>query len=79
MKAISISTEALTELRNILQSKKLESNSIRVFLSGMGWGGPSFNLALDEQKDEDLVTNVEDFNFLVEKSLNDQFGTFEIE
>ncbi|MDK2803201.1 MAG: hypothetical protein PWR23_205 [Peptostreptococcaceae bacterium] len=36
MKAISISTEALTELRNILQSKKLESNSIRVFLSGMG-------------------------------------------
>ena len=79
MKAISISTEALIELRNILQSKKLESNSIRVFLSGMGWGGPSFNLALDEQKDEDLVTNVEDFNFLVEKSLNDQFGTFEIE
>ena len=79
MNAINISPEALNELKNILQTKELESNSIRVFLSGMGWSGPSFNLALDEQKNEDLITNVEDLKFLVEKSLNEQFGVFDIE
>lgn len=36
MNAINISPEALNELKNILQTKELESNSIRVFLSGMG-------------------------------------------
>lgn len=79
MNAVKISPEALNELKNIIKEKQLESNSLRIFLSGMGWGGPSFNLALDEQKNEDLVTDSDELTFLVEKSLNEQYGVFEIE
>ena len=77
--SITVDKKASDELKSILSEKNINTDTLRIFLSGMGWGGPSFNLALDEQKNEDLITNVEDLKFLVEKSLNEQFGVFDIE
>ena len=33
---MSINTEALNELKNILSDKQLDGNVVRVFVSGMG-------------------------------------------
>lgn len=76
--SINISAEALNELKGILSEKQLEGSTIRVFVSGMGWSGPQFNLSLDEKNDDDLSTTMENFTFVVEKDLVDQFGSFEI-
>jgi len=36
-------------------------------------------LALDEQKENDEITNVGEFNFVVEKELIDSYGEFNID
>lgn len=79
MNFVKMNSQASEELKRILTEKNIDNRSIRVFMSGMGWGGPSFNLALDEQKDEDLVTEIDGFTVLLEKSLKDQYGSFEIQ
>ena len=76
--SINISTEALNELKNILSDKQLDGNVVRVFVSGMGWSGPQFNLSLDEVNEDDLSVEADNFTFVVEKELVDEFGTFEI-
>lgn len=79
MSAIIMDSKASTELKRILSEKNIESTSVRLFMSGMGWSGPSFNLALDEQKEEDLVEEIDGFTMLLEKDLKDQFGSFEVQ
>ena len=43
---------------------------IRVYMAA-GWGGPRLALALDEQKENDKVFDVDGFTFLIEQSLFD--------
>lgn len=76
--SINISAEALNELKSILSDKQLDGNIVRVFVSGMGWSGPQFNLSLDEINDDDFSLVADNFTFVVEKELVDQFGGFEI-
>ncbi len=76
--SINISSEALNELNSILSDKQLEGNIIRIFVAGMGCSGPQFNLSLDEKNDEDMAVETENFTFVVEQELVDQFGGFEI-
>ena len=64
--SINISTEALNELKNILSDKQLDGNVVRVFVSGMGWSGPQFNLSLDEVNEDDLSVEADNFTFVVE-------------
>lgn len=76
--SINISMEALNELNSILSDKALDGNVIRIFVSGMGWSGPQFNLSLDEKNEDDLSMEADNFTFVVENELVDQFGGFDI-
>ena len=76
--SINISMEALAELNSILSDKQLEGNVIRIFVAGMGCSGPQFNLSLDEKNEGDMSMDADNFTFVVEQELVDQFGGFEI-
>lgn len=59
--------------------KGKEEKPLRIYLAGYGWGGPSFALALDEQKDGDAKMEVDEFTFVIEDELLDTFPAFTVD
>lgn len=78
MAIVKMSNTAYEEFSKFLEQNNVTSKILRIFLAGNGWGGPIFNLALDEQKLEDVVEKIEDITFLVEGNLYKEFGGFSI-
>lgn len=76
MSKVSMSDIAYEDFKQLLAENNIDSDTIRIYVAGIGWGGPSFNLVLDEQKDDDIVEQIKDIKFLVEKDLINQYGSF---
>ena len=76
---IDITSKASEKLKNILEEKNTPSAKVRIFLAGIGWGGPRFSLALDEQKENDETYSENNVDFIADKSLIDQFSSFKID
>jgi len=76
---INVTNKALNEIKKILKEKNTTSKKIRIFLAGIGWGGPTFNLALDEQKENDKIYTEDSVDFVADKSLIDQYRGFKID
>ncbi|MGL5148987.1 MAG: HesB-like protein [Clostridium sp.] len=76
MKKITISTEAYNEFKSFLDENGIEKYDIRINLAGFGCSGPAFNISVSESTDEDVVETVEAVNFIMEKSLVEEFGGF---
>lgn len=76
---INVTEKAQEELKKILEKKGSQGKSVRIYIAGVGWGGPSFGLALDEQKDGDDVTKIGDYTYLVDKDLLNSYGTFNVD
>lgn len=77
--SIEITQEASKELRKFLEKKHDINKYLRIYVAGFGWGGPSFGIALDEQKDEDEVIKVDDFTFLLDADMVNNFSDFTID
>lgn len=78
MSFINMSESAYKEFKEILTTNNIESDTVRIIISGIGWGGPSFGLVLDEQKETDNVTLINDTNFIVDKELSKEYGALTI-
>ena len=76
---IKVTNKALDEIKKVLKEKNITSKKIRIFLAGIGWGGPTFNLALDEQKENDKIYSEESIDFIADKILIDQYRGFKID
>lgn len=76
---IEITNEAKSELEKVLSSQKNAGKSLRIYIAGYGWGGPSFGLSLDEIKDEDMEVSVDDYKFVFEDMLAESFESFTID
>lgn len=76
---INISDKAKIELEKTLKDKAAENHSIRVYVTGFGWGGPRFGLALDEKQEDDNAYNVDEFEFIISDDIKDQFAPFAID
>ena len=68
---ITISSSAAEAVRAILDERKLEGYSLRVFVSGGGCSGVNFGMALDNNvRENDLVINSQSVSLIVDdKSL----------
>ncbi len=71
--------ETTDAIKAVLEAQNDKPQNIRLFMAGAGWSGPSFGLALDEQKDSDLAFAVNDVNFIMDKDAYDEFGDMKIE
>lgn len=76
---ISVTDKASEMIKKSIKDKEIKDTNVRIYISGMGWGGPTFGIALDEQKANDFAQIYEDINYIVEKDLIEQFGSFEID
>ena len=75
---VDITEKAQEELKKVVKEKD-NNKSLRIYIAAFGWGGPSFGLALDEQKEGDAKTEAGDFTFLLEEELVDNFDAFTID
>jgi len=78
MAFVKMSELAYEEFKKFLEEHKVTSDEIRINLAGNGWGGPVFNLVLDEQKEDDNVEKIGDIKLVIKKSVNDEFGSLVI-
>lgn len=77
--SIELTQIAQEELRKVVESKNNLNRSLRIYIAGMGWGGPSFGIALDEQKEGDKVVKIDDFTFLLDEDMTNNFNDFNID
>lgn len=78
MSFLKISNEAYEEFKQYLLDNGVTDLKIRINLAGHGWGGPAFNIVLDEQSDNDEVQVVNDLTIIAEKKLIEEFTGFTI-
>lgn len=76
---VEITQVAQEKLKEIMEEKGAASQSVRIYIAGFGWGGPSFGLALDEQKENDEVDTAGDIKFVVDNDVASQFNHFNID
>lgn len=76
---VKVDVAAMDKLNETLKNYPDRPDIIRIYLAGMGWGGPSFGLALDEQNENDLVDESSGIKFIIEKGLYEDHGDFIIE
>lgn len=73
---INISEAAYAEFKQFLDDNNVESYNIRINLAGIGCGGPMFNIVIDEAAENDIVENVNDIKFIVDKDLVEEYQGF---
>ncbi len=69
MANIQVTDKAKKELLVIL--KEHAQKKIRLFIQGMGWGGPSLGLTLDELSDKDETITTNEIDIIYQKSDQD--------
>ena len=75
---INITDTAKEQLKKALSSRK-DNKPLRIYIASFGWGGPSFGLALDEQKENDVTYKVDDITFVMEEDIDKNFDSFTID
>lgn len=76
MSKVTISNEAYNEFKAFLDENNIDNYNIRINLAGYGCSGAAFNITISEATDDDVVDKINDINFIMEKSLIDEFGGF---
>mgnify|MGYP003762541727 CR=1 FL=1 len=75
---IKITDIAKEQLLKALSSRE-DNKPLRIYIASFGWGGPSFGLALDEPKEDDVKYEVDDFTFVMEEHIDETFNSFTID
>lgn len=76
---INTNEETCNEIKKIFESQQDKPKNVRIFVAGVGWGGPSLGLGLDEKKTDDVMEEVNGVNFIMAKDLFDQMGEITVE
>ena len=66
---IRVSKSAIEKLRE--SNESTQKNLFRIFISGIGCGGPQMGMALDELKANDEKIEVEGFTFIMASQVVD--------
>lgn len=64
---VIIQSDILEELKNSLKS--LNKNAVRFEVVNFGWSGPIFDIVLDEQKENDVVKEVNGIKFVADNEI----------
>ncbi|MCI5162944.1 MAG: adhesin [Candidatus Electrothrix sp. AX5] len=75
---LEVTETALTNIKKYLSDSNIES-AVRITMISGGCSGNSLGLALDEAKENDLTSEQDGVNFLVEKGLAETCGTITVD
>lgn len=70
---ITVTDPAQAKIREVVKEKG-DSPTIRVYVTGMGCGGPTWGLAVDEHNELDEVLTATGFRVAADKKMLDEFG-----
>jgi HesB-like selenoprotein len=73
---ITIDDNTKASLSKALQER--EKEAVRIAIKGFGWGGPTFGVVLDEQKEDDDVFVVDEIKVVAEKEFSFLFDDTKI-
>lgn len=76
MNFLKITDLACKQFSKFLEEKNVASKQIRIYLAGNSCHGPSFNITVDAPKEGDLVQQVSDITFIVDRNLFIQYSGF---
>jgi len=79
---VTITEFAANELKEFLLANKITDNNVRLYISGLGWGGPQLSLAADKVKDGDTQFKTGELNFLLDPTIvgaMNSYGNVEID
>ena len=64
-----VTQPASAQLKAVLMQQEKKDLFIRIYIKGLGWGGPQFGLALEEsvQEERDSTKEVDEVPFVFEK------------
>jgi len=71
--------ETIDAIKAVMAQQSERPSIVRIFMAGMGCSGPSFGLALDDEKEGDLVDETSGIKFVAEPALIEQFGEIKVE
>ncbi len=64
---ITLTPEAASAIKILLEEQNLEEHSLRIFIAGVGWGGPQYGMSLDDKvSDSDQVYSSHDVQVIVD-------------
>lgn len=75
---VNLPETAVKALKDAVSGNPDSPQNIRIHFAGIGWGGPSFGIALDEQTANDVECTVEDLHFIMDKNDYERFGDITI-
>lgn len=75
----NVTKAAEFELENVLETRQNQALLFRIYVRGYGWGGPLFDVGLDEQRETDYAEAFKDSMIIVDEELKERFGGFEID
>lgn len=78
MENLIISDEAYEEFRGFLRSVNFTNTSLRIKYLGKKCSGPVFNIDMGTECSSDVVVEVKDLKFIMNKDLITEYGGFEI-
>lgn len=68
---VKITELAAQKVKEVLKAQNKENAMLRLYLAGIGCGGPNFGMTLDESKtDEDILDEEYGVSILVDKKLS---------
>ena len=69
---VTITDAAVAALNNVLEEQNKKDHHLRVFIAGMGCGGPTFGLALEEKPGEnDKTVEISTIQLIYDAELED--------
>jgi len=68
---LQVTDTAKEKFVEFINEEKKEDAYVRIYVSGVGWGGPKYGLTLEEsvQEDKDVVNEVNGLKIVFEKSI----------
>lgn len=70
------SPDVIEDIKKSLQNRN--KSAVRIGLEGFGWAGPTFAIALDEQKENDEVFEIDGVKFVADKEFSFLVNGFKI-
>jgi len=76
---INITDKAAVQLKEMIKEKGHSRKKVRIMMTGIGWGGPRFGIALDEQDKNDVNFNANNLDFILEQRLANEIKKFYVD
>ena len=73
-----VNQDTCERIQEVLKKQADKPQEVRIYIAGMGWGGPTFGLGLDQSTEEDLKETIHGITFIIEKYLYESMGEISV-